>query len=203
MPHRRHTITVATSTLFFVCLVLHAQTNLYSQTLLAYNNPEADKVYEALLPTDWTVTVGHARRLLIQAQTGSKLDFCLKPDPESAALLQPVFDSFVTLSKTNWLLQPNFKLSIPYEFASSEDLHAFFKPGGPGWKGLAERYPDSAGSFIVLSPVAFNADKTIAVAYKGHSGGSLCGGGTFHVLERKDGIWRDMSWRGTSCAWAS
>jgi hypothetical protein len=190
MPHRRHTITVATSTLFFVCLVLHAQTNLYSQTFLAYNNPEAYKVYEALLPTDWTVTVAHARRLLIQAQTGSKLDFCLKPDPESAALLQPVFDSFVTLNKTNWL-------------ASSEDLHAFFKPGGPGWKGLAERYPHSASSFIALSPVAFNAGKTIAVVYKGHSCGSLRGGGTFHVLEKKDAIWRDMSWRGTSCAWAS
>ncbi|HWW98739.1 MAG TPA: hypothetical protein VNY74_13620 [Edaphobacter sp.] len=135
MPHRRHTITVATSALFFVCLMLHAQTNLYSQTLLPYNNPEAYKVYEAL--------------------------------------------------------------------ASSEDLQAFFQPGGAGWEGLAERYPDSAHSYIVLSPVAFNADKTIAVVYMGHSCGSLCGGGTFYVLEKKDGIWKSMRWRGTSCAWAS
>jgi hypothetical protein len=203
MPHRRHTITVATSALFFVCLVLHAQTNLYSQTFLACNNPEAYKVYESLLPTDWTATVAQARRLLLQAQNGSTLDFCLKPDPESAALLQPVFDSFVTLSKTIWLLHPNFKLSIPYESASSEDLQAFFKPGGTGWEGLAKRYPDSAHSYIVLSPVAFNADKTIAVVNMGHSCGNLCGGGTSYVLEKKDGIWRSMRWRGTSCAWAS
>lgn len=202
MPHRRHTIIVATSALFFVCLVLHAQTSLYSQTFVAYNNPEAYKVYEALLPTDWTVTVAHARRLLIQAQTGSS-NFCLKPSPESAALLQPIFDSFVALSQTTWLLQPNFRLSTPYEFASSEDLQAFFKPGATGWKGLAERYPDSASSYLVLSPVAFNADKTIAVVYMGHSCGSLCGGGTFHVLENKDGIWKNMRWKGTSCAWAS
>jgi hypothetical protein len=201
MPHRRHTITVATSALFFVCLVLHAQTNLYSQTLLSYNDAEAYKVYEALLPTDWTVA--HARRLLLQAQTASKLDFCLKPDPESAALPQPAFDSFVTLSNTTWLLQPSFKLSIPYEFASSEELRAFFKPGGTGWEGLAKRYPDSAHSYIVLSPVAFNTDKTIAVVYMGHSCGSLCGEGTFYVLEKKDGIWKSMRWRGTSCAWAS
>ena len=126
MPHRRHTITVGTSALFFVCLVLNAQTNLYSQTLLSYNDAEAYKVYEALLPTDWTVTVAHARRLLLQAQTGSTLD-----------------------------------------------------------------------------SVAFNADKTIAVVYMGHSCGSLCGGGTFYVLEKKDGIWKNMRWRGTSCAWAS
>jgi hypothetical protein len=175
MPHRRHTITVATSTLFFVCLVLHAQTNLYSQTFLAYNNPEAYKVYESLLPTDWTVTAAHARRLLVQAQTGSP-DFGLKPDSES---------------------------STSYELASREDLQAFFKPGGGGWKGLAERYSDSASSYIVLSPVAFNAGKTIAVVYMGHSCGSLCGGGTFYVLEKKDSIWRNMRWRGTSCAWAS
>ena len=126
MPHRRHTITVATSALFFVCLVLHAQTNLYSQTLLPYNDAEAYKVYESLLPTDWTVTVAHARRLLSQAQTGSTLD-----------------------------------------------------------------------------PVAFNTDKTIAVVNMGHSCGNLCGGGASYVLEKKDGIWRSMRWRGTSCAWAS
>jgi hypothetical protein len=155
MPHRRHTITVATSALFFVCLVLHAQTNLYSQTFLAYNNPEAYKVYEALLPTDWTVA--HARRLLLQAQTG----------------------------------------------ASSEDLQAFFKPGGTSWEGLAKRYPNSAHSYIVLSPVAFNVDKTIAVVNMDDNCGSLCGGGTFYVLEKKDGIWKSMRWRGTSCAWAS
>jgi hypothetical protein len=32
MPQRRHTITVASSALFFVCLVFNAQTRLYSQT---------------------------------------------------------------------------------------------------------------------------------------------------------------------------
>jgi hypothetical protein len=106
--------------------MLHAQANPNSQTLLPYNNPEAYKVYEALLPTDWAVTVAHARRLLIQAQTGSTLD-----------------------------------------------------------------------------SVAFNADKTIAVVNMGHSCGNRCGGGTFYVLEKKDGIWKNMRWRGTSCAWAS
>jgi hypothetical protein len=49
MP-RRHTITVAGSTMFFVCLMLHAQTRLYSQT----SNPGNDvKVYESLLPAEF------------------------------------------------------------------------------------------------------------------------------------------------------
>jgi hypothetical protein len=207
MPHRRHTITVATSALFFVCLMLHAQANPNFQTLLPYNDAEAYKVYEALLPTDWTVTAAHARRLLIQAQTGSIPDFCLKPGSDSAALLQPVFDSFVVLSKNTWLLQPNVKLGTPYEFASREDLQAFFKPGGTRWKGLAKHYPGSASNYIVLSPVAFNADKTVAVVYMGHVCGSFygCGEGTFYVLENenKEGIWKNLRWKGTSCAWAS
>jgi len=156
MPHRRHTITVGTSALFFVCLMLHAQRSLYSQTPPAYNDAEAYKIYESLLPTDWTLTVARARRL-IQAQTGSN------------------------------------------DFAPREDLQTFFKPGDEGWKGLADRYPDSAHSYIVLSPVAFHGDKTVAVVYMGHS----CGGDTFYVLEKKDGIWKNLRWRGTSCAWAS
>jgi hypothetical protein len=70
MPRRRHTITVASSTLFFVCLILHAQTRPSSLISTPNNDAEAYKVYESLLPTDWTLTAAHARRLLIKARTG-------------------------------------------------------------------------------------------------------------------------------------
>jgi len=65
MRHRRHTITVASSTLFFVCLMLHAQTGLHPQASTPYNDAEARKVCESLLPADWTLTAAHARRLHI------------------------------------------------------------------------------------------------------------------------------------------
>ncbi len=119
MSHRRHTITVASSTLFFVCLVLHAQAGLYSQASIPHNDAEAYKVYESLLP-DWTLTVAHARRLLIQAQTG-RTEFCLKAAPESSAFLQPLFDSFVAYGKTPSVLQPKLNLSAPYEFTRRAD----------------------------------------------------------------------------------
>jgi hypothetical protein len=114
MPHRRHTITVASSTLFFVCLVLHAQAGLYSQASIPSYDAEAYKVYESLLP-DWTLTVARARRLLIQSQTGST-DFSLK----AAAFHQPLVDSFVADSRTSSVLQPKL-LSAPYKFASRPD----------------------------------------------------------------------------------
>ena len=72
MPNRRHTIPVATSAVLFLCLMLHAQASLSSSAFIPYNNPEAYKIYQSLLPTDWTVTVAHARRLLIHAQTGTR-----------------------------------------------------------------------------------------------------------------------------------
>ena len=65
MRHRRHTITVASSTLFFVCLMLHTQTGLHAQASTPYNDAHARKVYESLLPADWTLTAAHARRLHI------------------------------------------------------------------------------------------------------------------------------------------
>jgi hypothetical protein len=113
MLHRHHAITIATSALIFLCLALHAQTSATSQKTLPYNVAETYKIYESILPIDWTVTVAHAKRLLIQTQTGS-MNFCPEPDPESAALLQP-----------------------------------------------------------------------------------------FHVLEKKDGIWKNLRWKGTPCGWAS
>jgi hypothetical protein len=155
MPHHRNTINVATSALFFVCLMLHAQAGLSSQAFTPYNDAEAYKVYESLLPADWTVTVARARRLLIQAQ-GSSTDVRPNPSPESAALRQPLFGSFAALNRANWLLQPKFNLAIS---ASREDLQSFFKPGDDG--------------------------------------------GTFRVLEKRDGLWKNMRWMGTSCAWAS
>jgi hypothetical protein len=113
MLHRRPTITIATSALIFLCIALHAQSGATSQK--PYNDAEAYKLYESLLPTDWTVTAAHTQ----------------------------------------------------------------------------------------LSPVAFHAAQTLAVVYMGHSCGSLCGGGTFHLLKKKDGVWKNLHWNGTSRAWAS
>jgi hypothetical protein len=78
MPHHRHTIPVATSAFFLVCVMLHAQTGLSLQSFTPCNDLEANKVFESLLPNDWTVTVAHARRLLVQAQIG-RTNFHLKP----------------------------------------------------------------------------------------------------------------------------
>lgn len=69
------------------------------------------------------------------------------------------------------------------------------------WKTFYDRYPDSGG-WIELSAVGFNTEKTVAVVYIGHNCGVLCGGGHFHVLQKREGKWQPLKWKGSSCAWA-
>jgi hypothetical protein len=115
MLNRRPAITIATSALIFLCIALHAQSGAESQKSVPYNAADAYKIYESLLPADWTVKVAP----------------------------------------------------------------------------------------VQLSPVAFHANSTFAVVYMGHSCGSRWGTGTFHLLEKKDGVWKNLHWNGTSRAWAS
>ena len=100
MRHRRHTITVASSTLFFVCLMLHAQTGLCSQASTSHNNAEARKVYGSLLPADWTLTAAHARRLhIVLSPVAFHMDTGLDTS-QSHGLLRGTANSYVLESKT-------------------------------------------------------------------------------------------------------
>jgi hypothetical protein len=124
MPHRRHTITVASSTLFFVCLVLHAQTGPHSQTSTPYNDVEAYKVYESLLPADWTRTVAHARRLLSQAQTGSSA--------HSYIVLSPVAFNMDTVVHTGHSCDLDCNEGASYVLESKDGIW-----NGMRWRGTS------------------------------------------------------------------
>jgi hypothetical protein len=46
--------------------------------------------------------------------------------------------------------------------------------------------------------------KKRAMVYMAHSCGSLCGGGTYHLLEKVEGVWREAKIPGVSnCMWES
>jgi hypothetical protein len=164
-------------------------------------NADAYEVYSAILPLDWTGSAG-AKRPIIDAETTSP-ELCLKPDAKSETIFNPILAEFKSLSESKWQLQPLFNLDLRYDLVPDEEILGFFGPGGGGWNSLLYHYPDSARSYIRLSPVAFNADKTIAIVYVGHLCGSQCGGGTFHVLHKLEGKWLPMKWNGTLCAWAA
>jgi hypothetical protein len=167
----------------------------------AYDVAEAYEVYSAILPTRWPVTVAHARRLVIRAETGSGYDMCLKPEGESIALLGPAIAHYLEVNKKTRSLQKVFQIETPYDLIFSEDLKGIFSAGIGGWKNFYDRYPDSGG-WNELSAVGFNADRTVAVVYVAHHCG-LCGEGSFHVLEKREGKWQPLKWKGSSCGWES
>lgn len=167
-------------------------------TSSAYDDADAYEVYATILPSEWPLRVAHAKQLVIRRETRS-YQMCLKPDTEIQARFGPPMADYIRQNEKKWFLQPRFSLASPYQFFEGS-FDAVLKQGG--WDEYYRQYPESGG-LIELSAVGFNVDKTVAVVYMGHSCGMLCGGGTFHVLEKVDGKWKPFEWKGSSCAWAS
>ena len=181
-----------------ILLLLLFSSFLTQTTSSAYDDADAYEVYAAILPSEWPLRVAHAKQLVIRRETRS-YQMCLKPDTAIQARVGPAIADYIRQNEKKWLLQPRLSFASPYQFfeGSFDDV---LKRGG--WDAYYRQYPESGG-LIELSAVGFNVDKTVAVVYMGHSCGDLCGGGTFHVLEKVDGKWKLIEWKGGSCAWAA
>ena len=165
----------------------------------AYEDAEAYEVYSVILPTNWVWQAQKAKTLVIQSETkGYKM--CLQPEAESEKIIGQAISEYVKLNEKTWLLQEHLNIEKPYKFITSDGLKTVFEHGD--WEKFGKQYPGSGG-WIELSAVGFNADKTVAVVYMGHHCGGLCGGGGFHVLQKKDGKWAPLTWKGSSCSWES
>jgi len=185
-----------------VILVLFCPLIAWAQaTPETYRVPEAYEIYATLLPEQWPVTEAHTKKLIIRAETAS-MDMCLKPEGESIAIVGPAIANFLEVNKKTWLLAKTIPMDLSYEFLFQKEHDAIFANGPAGWKSFYERYPNSGG-YNEVSAVGFNADKTVAVVYVAHSCGGLCGGGSFHVLQKKEGKWQELNWKGSQCFWAS
>jgi hypothetical protein len=175
----------------------------------AYTDAEAYAVYSVLLTAEWPVTQAKAKKLVIETETVDYPKFsnddmkCLVSPKGEESIYDPVITAYRAANKTPSLLQPRFDSPISYQLVSKSSVEDIFvKKGVAGWEDFYAKYPESGG-VISMSAVGFNADKTIALVYMGHSCGGLCGGGTYHVLRKTDGKWAEIKWNGMSCTWAS
>jgi hypothetical protein len=171
-----------------------------SQNVLnVYEEASAYEVYAAILPSEWPLRVAHAKQLVIRRET-TAYEMCLKPEREFEDKLGPAISDYVEVNKKQWWLQPKISIDQTYQFLEADNFSKIMKHGG--WDEYYREYPESGG-LISLSAVGFNPDKTVAVVYMGHYCGPLCGGGTFHVLEKADGKWQPLKWKGSFCSWVS
>lgn len=186
--------------MFGEILLLVSFCSLSPQTApAAYEDADAYEIFSTILPTEWPLRVAHAKRLVIRSETKA-YEMCLRPETEWEEKVGPAISDYLRLNKKPWLLQPRLSSEAPYEFMTADEFKTTLDHGG--WDGFYIQHPKSGG-LIELSAVGFNHDKTVAVVYMGHSCGMLCGGGAFHVLEKKDGKWTDMDWKGLRCSWVS
>jgi hypothetical protein len=171
------------------------------------DDPDAYAAYASLLPTEWTVRYAHAKTLLFQQETETNWN-CMPAGKPLETEWKPVVDSFRTENAGVRRLLGGFQLGVSYVVLPAAEIKASFElvTGDPlfGWTGFQQRYPDSGGSIMVVSAVGFDPEKRRAMVYMAHSCGSLCGGGTHHLLEKVDGAWRAAKLAGvTNCAWTS
>jgi len=164
----------------------------------SYEDAEAYEVYSAILPTSWAWQVAKAQSLVIREET-MPYKMCLRPDAKSEAVVGPAISEYVRLNEKPWLLQRSLSIEKPYELVGSDEFKKSAFKGD--WENFYKRRPNSGG-WIGLSAVGFNADRTVAVAFMTHACGSLCGGGDFYVLQKKDGKWIPLKLGGTSCGFA-
>jgi hypothetical protein len=186
------------TSLLTVALLLFQGAVSSSDKAPPYEVQEAYEVYSAILPSEWPLRVAHAKRLIIQTETKA-FEMCLRPETDWQEKVGPAISDYVRANAKPSLLQPRITVDIPYRLIAADELK-FVQTAD--WDRFFQRYPDSGG-WMELSAVGFNANKTVAVVYMGHHCGPLCGGGGFHVLEKKDGKWVNLHWNGSGCAWAA
>ena len=175
-----------------------------------YNDVDAYDVYSAVLSLPFNGNLPKSKTLLIRQDTirsfGAYVDqkpdsaICLKPTNEITPLVGPAIEDFLLKNETKWRLQNRFNLETPYKLIDSEQVLELIKRDG--WEGFNKAFPES-GAFIDLSAVGFNADKTIAVVSKGGWCGELCGEGAYYIMQKKQGKWVPVDWRGERCSWVS
>ena len=198
-------------------LLVFSSSLLFGQAnqLAIYDDAAAYEVYSAVLSSSKDEQILKSKNLVIRRETlrdfGALLDtepapdsICLRPDAESAKIIGTAVEDYLKVNKTKRLLQKKFKLKVPYKLVDSETIVSIINPltENEDWKKFYKQYPDSGG-FIDLSAVGFNADKSVAVVSQGRWCGKLCGEGEYYVLQKKDGKWIPLEWKGDFCNWIS
>ncbi len=174
-----------------------------AQSVNTVSDVESYAVYAALIPHEWPVTVAKATRIILRQETVANWGCVPKGRPLQDAW-KPVVDDFVLQNARPRLLLAGFDLGVQSLLVPSVDIDDAFKNVEVGdWRLFYARYADSGG-FIEVSAVGFDATKTHALVYIAHHCGGLCGGGTHHFVEKKDGQWvpanvKDLE----NCVWVS
>jgi hypothetical protein len=174
--------------------------------LNAAEEKDSYEIYSILLrtemPVQWNIT-GWAIKQETQTfpnggSMGFSLNMCLQPTRDQEAIYLPLIEDYVAKNNKKPVLERKFDLP-QYALIGPTEMQSIQRRSR-----VAAGFPFDATVIFHVSAVGFNRDGTRALVYVGHDCGSLCGGGGYHRLVKKDGQWQDdRDYRGITCTWAS
>jgi hypothetical protein len=143
-----------------------------------YDDTDAYEIYSLLLPHEESYSFA-GETLMIQETTVAEhvLGACLKNS--DAKRFKGAIEGYNRIYDKNWRLQRQFKISKSYKLVGANVISA-----------LPDR-PETAVSYVTLSPVGFNRDRTQAIVFASSSCGGFCGSWRFHILEKVHGKWNE------------
>jgi len=183
-------------------------------TLTAQEEKDSYEIYSILLRTEmspnWKITawaITQETRIFPSdgTQNGRGPAVCLQPPEDQRSIYLPLIEDYIAKNKKRLILKrkvdlPQFALVGPVETKAIVDRWLLSTASS----GEVLLFPFNATVIFQVSAVGFNSDRTRALVYVGHSCGGLCGGGTYHLLIKKEGKWQvDREYRGRGCTWVS
>jgi hypothetical protein len=173
-----------------------APPQLSQQTRQSEIEEEEYAVYSALLNEN-TNDDNVNRLLIIMDQPSPWVDFIddeqndfyeglLKSSP---ALMAETVNDLKAKNNEHHRFTRRFNITRRYVLISEKDIDDLFRKGvGDGWEKFYRKYPKTDG-YATFSRVGFNAEKTQALVYQAHGCGGLCGGGSYILLTKTNGVW--------------
>jgi len=167
-----------TAGLIFLLLSVAALVPQQVPAAQPYDAPDAYEIYSLLLPHEESYGFAEGT-LMIQENTVAEdvSGACLKSN--DAKRFRGAIAGYNRIYNKNWLLQRQFQISKSYRLVGDNVISS-----------LPDR-PQTAASYVSLSPVGFNHDRTQAIVFVRSSCGGLCGSWRFHILERVHGKWNE------------
>lgn len=150
-----------------------------------YDDPEAYRVYSAILPR-FISYFDSAETLFIRSKTTSYSSQCLDPNPLQKKLIGSAIADYSRVNRFPWQLKRHFEWKKPYELIPQT-----------GYQARSAEFP----GFIELSAVGFNPSKTIAVVYVVSHCFPYCFAGVLVVARKEDEQWRNISDPRLFCGW--
>lgn len=144
-----------------------------------YDDADAYQIYSVLLPHEAAYSFATDALLIQERAVAEDMSgACLQQ--ADASRFKDAIAGYNRINKKNWLFQRQFQIDKPYRIVGAKVISAL------------PDHPQSVASYVRMSPVGFNRDKTQAIVFVGSSCGGLCGHWRFHFLEKIHGRWSEI-----------